>query len=262
MDLDHIKRTAIAAAYQGAEALRARFGKLTEIRKKGAIDLVTEADTASEGAIIQTLRQAFPEHAVMAEESGETAGDRDCLWIIDPLDGTTNFAHQIALFAVSIAFAHQGRLALGVVLNPLSGELFSAVEGRGASLNGRPIRVSPVSALRESLLVTGFPYNLAETMPALMGRFARCLEASQGVRRLGAAALDLCYVADGRFEAFWEENLKPWDTAAGVVIVREAGGVVTDFSNRPFTPQYPEILASNGRVHQAMIAQLGQKEVA
>jgi myo-inositol-1(or 4)-monophosphatase len=262
MDLDHIKRTAIAAAYQGAEALRARFGKLTEIRKKGAIDLVTEADTASEGAIIQTLRQAFPEHAVMAEESGETAGDRDCLWIIDPLDGTTNFAHQIALFAVSIAFAHQGRLALGVVLNPLSGELFSAIEGQGASLNGRPIRVSPVSALRESLLVTGFPYNLAETMPALMGRFARCLEASQGVRRLGAAALDLCYVADGRFEAFWEENLKPWDTAAGVVIVREAGGVVTDFSNRPFTPQYPEILASNGRVHQAMIAQLGQKEVA
>jgi myo-inositol-1(or 4)-monophosphatase len=262
MDLDHIKRTAIAAAYQGAEALRARFGKLTEIRKKGAIDLVTEADTASEGAIIQTLRHAFPEHAVMAEESGETAGDRDCLWIIDPLDGTTNFAHQIALFAVSIAFAHQGRLALGVVLNPLSGELFSAVEGQGASLNGRPIRVSPVSALRESLLVTGFPYNLAETMPALMGRFARCLEASQGVRRLGAAALDLCYVADGRFEAFWEENLKPWDTAAGVVIVREAGGVVTDFSNRPFTPQYPEILASNGRVHQAMIAQLGQKEVA
>jgi myo-inositol-1(or 4)-monophosphatase len=262
MDLDHIKRTAIAAAYQGAEALRARFGKLTEIRKKGAIDLVTEADTASEGAIIQTLRQAFPEHAFMAEESGETAGDRDCLWIIDPLDGTTNFAHQIALFAVSIAFAHQGRLAIGVVLNPLSGELFSAVEGRGASLNGRPIQVSPVSALRESLLVTGFPYNLAETMPALMGRFARCLEASQGVRRLGAAALDLCYVADGRFEAFWEENLKPWDTAAGVVIVREAGGVVTDFSNRPFTPQYPEILASNGRVHQAMIAQLGQKEVA
>ncbi len=257
MDLDDIKRTAVAAAYKGAEALRARFGKLTEIRKKGAVDLVTEADIASERAIIQTLRHAFPGHAVMAEESGETAGDRDCLWIIDPLDGTTNFAHQVALFAVSIAFAHQGRLALGVVFNPLSGELFSAVEGRGASLNGRPIRVSPVAELGESLLVTGFPYNFADAMPSLMGRFARCLKASQGVRRLGAAALDLCYVAAGRFEAFWEQNLKPWDTAAGVVIVREAGGIVTDFSNRPFVPQHPEILATNGRVHQAMIAQLG-----
>lgn len=261
MDLDHIKRTAIAAAFQGGEALRARFGKLTEIRKKGAIDLVTEADTASERVIIQTLRHAFPDHAIMAEESGETAGDPDFLWIIDPLDGTTNFAHQVGLFAVSIAFAHQGRLLAGIVLNPLSGELFSAVDGQGASLNGRPIRVSPVAALGESLLVTGFPYNFVEFMPVLMGRFARCLKASQGVRRLGAAALDLCYVASGRFEAFWEENLKPWDTAAGVVIVREAGGNVTDFSNRPFTPEKPEILATNGWVHQAMIAQLGHKEV-
>jgi myo-inositol-1(or 4)-monophosphatase len=261
MDLDDIKRTAIAAAFQGGEALRARFGKLTEIRKKGAIDLVTEADTASERVIIQTLRHAFPDHAIMAEESGETAGDPDFLWIIDPLDGTTNFAHQVGLFAVSIAFAHQGRLLAGIVLNPLSGELFSAVDGQGASLNGRPIRVSPVAALGESLLVTGFPYNFVEFMPVLMGRFARCLKASQGVRRLGAAALDLCYVASGRFEAFWEENLKPWDTAAGVVIVREAGGNVTDFSNRPFTPEKPEILATNGWVHQAMIAQLGHKEV-
>jgi myo-inositol-1(or 4)-monophosphatase len=248
MDLDHIKRTAIAAAFQGGEALRARFGKLTEIRKKGAIDLVTEADTASERVIIQTLRHAFPDHAIMAEESGETAGDPDFLWIIDPLDGTTNFAHQ-------------GRLLAGIVFNPLGGELFSAVDGQGASLNGRPIRVSPVAALGESLLVTGFPYNFVEFMPVLMGRFARCLKASQGVRRLGAAALDLCYVASGRFEAFWEENLKPWDTAAGVVIVREAGGNVTDFSNRPFTPEKPEILATNGWVHQAMIAQLGHKEV-
>ncbi|MFY9941833.1 MAG: inositol monophosphatase family protein [Desulfobacterales bacterium] len=261
MDLDDIKRTAIAAAFQGGEALRARFGKLTEIRKKGAIDLVTEADTASERVIIQTLRHAFPDHAIMAEESGETAGDPDFLWIIDPLDGTTNFAHQVGLFAVSIAFAHQGRLLAGIVLNPLSGELFSAVDGQGASLNGRPIRVSPVATLGESLLVTGFPYNFAEFMPVLMGRFARCLKASQGVRRLGAAALDLCYVASGRFEAFWEENLKPWDTAAGVVIVREAGGTVTDFSNRPFTPEKLEILATNGWVHQAMIAQLDHKEV-
>jgi myo-inositol-1(or 4)-monophosphatase len=261
MDLDHIKRTAIAAAFQGGEALRARFGKLTEIRKKGAIDLVTEADTASERVIIQTLRHAFPDHAIMAEESGETAGDPDFLWIIDPLDGTTNFAHQVGLFAVSIAFAHQGRLLAGIVFNPLGGELFSAVDGQGASLNGRPIRVSPVATLGESLLVTGFPYNFAEFMPVLMGRFARCLKASQGVRRLGAAALDLCYVASGRFEAFWEENLKPWDTAAGVVIVREAGGTVTDFSNRPFTPEKPEILATNGWVHQAMIAQLDHKEV-
>ncbi|MDZ7597140.1 MAG: inositol monophosphatase family protein [Desulfobacterales bacterium] len=260
MDLDHIKRIAIAAAYKGGEALRSRFGSVTDIRKKGAIDLVTEADTASERVIIQTLRHAFPDHAIMAEESGETAGDRDFLWVIDPLDGTTNFAHQVGLFAVSIAFAHQGRLVAGIVFNPLSGELFSAVDGQGASLNGRPIRVSPVATLGDSLLVTGFPYNFAESLPLLMTRFARCLKASQGVRRLGAAALDLCYVASGRFEAFWEENLKPWDTAAGVVIAREAGGTVTDFSNRPFTPEKPEILASNGWVHQAMIAQLEQKE--
>ena len=234
---------------------------MTEIRKKGAIDLVTEADTASEKVIIQTLRKPFPDHAIMAEESGETAGDQDCLWIVDPLDGTTNFAHQVGLFAVSIAFAHQGRLAVGVVLNPLSGELFTAAAGQGATLNGRSIRVSAVEDLGESLLVTGFPYNFAQFMPTMMGRFSRCLKASQGVRRLGAAALDLCYVASGRFEAFWEENLKPWDTAAGVLIAREAGGTVTDFSNRPFTPEMPEILASNGRIHRAMLSQLEGKEV-
>lgn len=254
MDLSAIRRIGVAAARNGAAVLMRHFGKITEINKKGAIDLVTAADIQSETAIIDTIKSRFPDHVIIAEESGETAGSQDVVWYIDPLDGTTNFAHQIGHFAVSIACLIQQRPAVGVVLNPIGGELFTAVDGGGAFFNNRPISVSTVSSLTDSLLVTGFPYNLHEYMDELMRTFADCLQAVQGIRRLGSAALDLCYVACGRFDGFWEQHLKPWDTLAGVLIAREAGGRVTDFSGLEYNRTHAEILASNGLIHPDMVA--------
>jgi myo-inositol-1(or 4)-monophosphatase len=192
----------------------------------------------------------------MAEESGVKPGNSDATWIIDPLDGTTNFAHQLPTFAVSIAFAERRKILAGVVLNPMTGELFTAAVGEPARLNDRPIRVSSVSAMRDSLLVTGFPYNIREILPSVMERFSKCLGRAQGIRRLGSAALDLCYVACGRFEGFWEENLKPWDTAAGALIAERAGAVITDFKNRPYTIDKTEIAATNGLIHDKLIEML------
>lgn len=257
MDLELIKRIATRAAQQAGEVIRPFHGNLKDVRKKGVIDLVTEADIASEKVIIEAIREAFPEHGILAEESGETRGDNRFQWIIDPLDGTTNFSHQLDIFAVSIAFALDGLPRVGVVFNPVSGELFEAVSGQGATLNGRTIRVSAQIQMEESLLVTGFPYNFKEMMPRLMTRFGKCLSASQGVRRLGSAALDLCFVACGRFDGFWEENLNPWDTAAGVLVLQEAGGETTDFSGRPFHVDMKEILATNGRIHEEMLSLMG-----
>ena len=187
-------------------------------------------------------------------------GKTGCQWIIDPLDGTTNFAHQLGLFSVSIAFVLDGNIAVGIVLNPESKELFTATAGKGADLNGRPINVSNTEAVSESLLVTGFPYNFKEIFNPLLARFSNCLRASQGVRRLGSAALDLCFVACGRFDGFWEQNLNPWDTAAGMLIAKEAGGKVTDFSNKPFSIDKNEILATNSKIHEEMISLLELKD--
>ncbi len=259
MNLEPIKRVAVAAAYKGARAIRPYYGRTTKINKKGAIDLVTEADTGSEKIIIETIRTRFSDHSILAEESGLNDRSTENKWIIDPLDGTTNFTHHLGLFTISIAFALNDDIAVGVVLNPVSGELFTAVKGKGATLNGKPIKVSGVEKISESLLVTGFPYNHKEIFKALMARFASCLKASQGVRRLGSAALDLCFVACGRFDGFWEQNLKPWDTAAGVLIAKEAGAVITDFSNRPFNIYEKEILATNGKIHKEMISLLELK---
>ena len=253
MNMDEIKRVGIAAARKAGTVLMAHFGNLTEVMKKGAIDLVTAADLESERVVIDTLRRSFPDHAFLAEESGlENASARKEQWIVDPLDGTTNFAHELGLFCVSIAFSSRDEILLGIVLNPVTKELFLAEKGKGASLNGSPICVSNVGKTSESLLVTGFPYNHPEIIDAIMARFKRCIGASQGVRRLGAAALDLCYVACGRFEGFWEQNLKPWDTAAGMLIVQEAGGIVTDFSGNPYDILGREILATNGKIHAEM----------
>lgn len=260
MDLEYVRNVGIAAAYEGGGILRSCLGNLSSIGKKGAIDLVTEADLGSEKQIIQTIRSRFPDHAVLAEESGENPGEPDCQWIIDPLDGTTNYAHQIPIFAVSIAFSYREEVVVGVVLNPVSGELFTAVKGKGAELNGRAIHVSESRDVSESLLVTGFPYDFKEIIDSVMGRFKSCLRASRGVRRLGAAALDLCFVACGRFDGFWEENLKPWDTAAGMVIAAEAGGRVTDFKGKAFDVQDREILATNGSIHREMMSLLALKE--
>ncbi|MDY6792183.1 MAG: inositol monophosphatase family protein [Thermodesulfobacteriota bacterium] len=260
MNFETVKRVAVAAAYKGARAIMPFYGRLLKINKKGAIDLVTEADTGSEKAIIKTIRTKFPGHSILAEESGLNKGNSENQWIIDPLDGTTNFTHKLDLFSISIAFALKGKIVVGVVLNPVSGELYTAIKDNGATLNGRPVKVSAVDQISESLLVTGFPYNHQKILKALMTRFTVCLKASQGVRRLGSAALDLCFVACGRFEGFWEQNLNPWDTAAGTLIAQEAGAVVTDFSNRPFDIYQKEILATNGRIHNAMLSLLELKD--
>ena len=249
MELKPIRAVALQAATQAGDVLRSHFGNLTDIRKKGVIDLVTEADLASEWEIISTIREAYPDHGILAEESGEVGSSSSARWIIDPLDGTTNFAHGLGIFSVSIAFALEGELQVGVVYNPVSGELFEAEAGSGAFLNGRRIAVSRHDRLEESLLVTGSPYCLRETLSPLVDRFSLVLAKAQGVRRLGSAALDLCFVACGRFDGFWEEHLKPWDTAAGTLILREAGGIVTDFSNSPFEVRMQEILATNGKIH-------------
>lgn len=253
MDLEYVKRVGIAAAYKSAEVIRAYLGRIPKIDKKGDIDLVTEADTGSEKTIIETIHGRFPDHAILAEESGLNQGATDYMWIIDPLDGTTNFAHQLGIFSVSIAFALRGDIVIGIVLNPITGELFTSTIDEGAALNGRPITVSNSKTVSESLLVTGFPYNLKKFLDPLITRFTNCLRSAQGVRRLGSAALDLCYVACGRFDGFWEQNLNPWDTAAGMLIAREAGGMVTDFGNGQFEIEGKEILATNGKIHMEML---------
>lgn len=254
MDLEKIQRTAIRAAYRAGRILNEHFGNVKQLTKKGAIDLVTEADLEAEQNIIATIREAYPSHSILAEESGLSGTNNTAKWIIDPLDGTTNYAHRLPIYAVSIAHTQNDKVVMGLVFNPASGELFTAVHGQGAQLNGDPIRVSSTGKLNDSLLVTGFPYTITTRNPRLtMARFERCLISAQGVRRLGSAALDLCYVACGRFEAFWEENLKPWDTAAGMCIVEEAGGKVTNYSGQPYLMEDWQILATNGNIHQEMM---------
>ena len=256
MDMNTIKRTGIKAAFEGGRILKSYFGNISDVRKKGLVDLVTEADTASEEIIIEIIRKAYPEHSILAEESGLDQEDMDHQWIIDPLHGTVNFAHQVPIFSISIAYAFKGTTIMGIVFNPVTGELFSAVAGEGAVLNNRPIRVSDTRIMQESLLATGFPYDLLSMFDIVTNRLENCLRAAQGIRRLGSAAIDICALACGRFDGFWEQNLHPWDTAAAVLIALEAGAVVTDFSGNPFTIDKKEILATNGKIHAEMLSLL------
>jgi myo-inositol-1(or 4)-monophosphatase len=260
MDLNHLKDVAVAAAFQAGRLIHAKLGRKIKIEHKGAIDLVTEVDRGAEALIVNTIQRCYGDHAILAEESGHAHGRKDRLWIVDPLDGTTNFAHGVKSCCVSIAFAAEGQVLVGVILDPFARELYVAIKDRGTSLNGRPLCVSATATLTESLLVTGFPYNIREKMATTMPRFNRCLAAAQGIRRLGSAALDLCYVAAGRFEAFWEQNLKPWDTAAGALMVTEAGGRVSGFDNENFDPYGKSILATNGQIHTPMLKLLQLKE--
>ena len=253
INLEDIKNTGIGAAYGSAEILRNHLGRLGRIQKKGPKDLVTEADLESEKHILETIRKKFPDHEILAEESGKTTQrDASFQWIVDPLDGTTNFAHQVPFFSISIAFAVSGEIRVGIVLNPVTGELFTAEKHNGAQLNGRKINVSSCRELSEALLVTGFPYDVKKNSRPYMARFENMLNAAIGVRRLGSAALDLCYVACGRLDGFWEEHLNPWDTAAGFLIAGEAGARTTDFQGNPYTIDKPEILATNGHIHDEM----------
>ena len=260
MDLNQLKSVALAAAYRSGAYIRSRLSAVRQIRHKGDIDLVTEVDLGSEERIIEVIQDAFPDHAILSEERGLIEGSEPYRWIIDPLDGTTNFAHGLTTCCVSIALAKHERTIIGIIWCPFSDELFSAVEGEGAYLNGRRLSVSNVDKVQDSLLVTGFPYCVKEILEPVMMRFTRCLAASQGIRRLGSAALDLGYVAAGRFEAFWEEHLHPWDVAAGHLLVTEAGGQVTNFDNHPFEVEMKSILASNGRIHHDMLNLLEVKE--
>ncbi|MGM0453525.1 MAG: inositol monophosphatase family protein [Thermodesulfobacteriota bacterium] len=259
LDLEHIQNVGIGAAYGSARILRDHLGHLESVEKKGPEDLVTTADWASERQILDTIRSHYGDHGILAEESGDLKNKSSRYqWIVDPLDGTTNFAHQLPIFSVSIAFAEAGQILVGVVLNPMTGELFTAIKGRGAARNGQAMSPSACGDLSESLLVTGFPYDVKSDMAPYMQRFSRCLQAAVGVRRLGSAALDLCFVACGRFEGFWEENLKPWDTAAGALIAEEAGGRVTDFAGNGYTVEKKQILATNGHIHDPLRAILNQ----
>ncbi len=262
LDLSFVRHAALAAAHEAGALLMDRLGNARVVKMKGAIDLVTEADLGAEKIILDRIARAFPDHAILAEEKGAKPGASPYTWIVDPLDGTTNYSHGVPLFAISMALARDTEILFGLVHNPATGELFMAEKGGGAFLNGRPIRVSGQAEISRSLLVTGFPYNLASMMDELMSRFTRCLAAAQGVRRLGSAALDLCFVAAGRFDGFWEQNLHPWDTAAGLIIVEEAGGRVTTFDRKPFTPDKKEILATNGLIHEMLSSVLTAEEVS
>ena len=228
--------------------------KLVEF--KGHANLVTIADKKSEELIIGGILNRYPSHSILAEESGATQPGASVKWIIDPLDGTTNFAHGYPFYCVSIAVEQNGEVVCGAVYDPVRDEMFSAARGAGAYRNGERLRVSEVTGLSQALLITGFPYNFRERLETVMGQFGKFLVASQAVRRGGSAALDLCYVASGRIDGFWELYLQPWDTAAGRVILEEAGGRVTDFKGGPFSIYMKEMLASNGLLHDEMRAVL------
>jgi len=242
---------AVEAALEAGGILAEEFQGPADISYKGDVDLVTQADRRSERAIVARLRSAFPEHAILAEEGGGQENASPYRWFVDPLDGTTNFAHGYPCFSVSIGLAAEGRMLAGVVYNPLSKELFAAQRGKGATLNGKPIRVSRIERLARSLLVTGFPTHKRTQNPNIHYYWDFTLK-SHGVRRDGSAAMDLAAVAAGRFEGFWEFGLKAWDTAAGLLLVQEAGGLVTDFHGRPYQPGGPVLLATNGLVHEEM----------
>lgn len=230
------------------------------IEYKAPINLVTDADRAAEQCVIDHIRTSFPTHRFLAEERGHVEeGQSPYLWIIDPLDGTTNFAHGYPVYCVSIGLEYEGRCVLGVVFDPSRNELFTAMEHQGAQLNGRSLHVSKAVTLDSSLLVTGFAYDIRETPRNNLDHFVKFALKAQGLRRTGSAALDLCYVAAGRFDGFWEVRLNPWDMAAGAVIVREAGGRLTDFNGNDLSIYGQELVASNGQIHKAMLAVLAQE---
>lgn len=246
---------AVEAAQSAGAYLKQHLGKVRSIERKGGEEknLVTEIDKASEELIISCIKKHFPAHDILAEESGtKNAAKSDYRWVIDPLDGTTNYTHGFPVFSVTIGLERKGVLECGVIFDPNTNELFTAERGKGAYLNGKRITVSKTESLQNSLLVTGFPYNIAENPHRAIERFVSFLMKSQAVRRMGSAALDLAYVACGRFDGFWEVALQPWDMAAGVLIVQEAGGKVTDFQGKPMDIYNKALLSSNGKIHEEM----------
>lgn len=248
MSEDYLE-VAIEIAQEAGKILREEFDRPAQISYKGDVDLVTQADKRSEEAIVSRLTKYFPEHSIAAEEGSGHESPSEFRWHVDPLDGTTNFAHGYPCFSVSIALARRGELLAGVVYNPFYEELFAAARGAGATLNDKRIYVSKVDALATSLLCTGFSVHKRQANPNIHYYWDFTLR-SHGVRRDGSAALDLASVAAGRFDGFWEFGLKPWDTAAGVLLVEEAGGKVSDFAGQPYQLGGPVVLATNGIIHE------------
>jgi myo-inositol-1(or 4)-monophosphatase len=250
---------AVDAARQAGQVLQecARTGFCVE--HKNVINLVTDADCRAEQRIIDVIQKAFPSHRILAEERGlAQPSPSPYQWVIDPLDGTTNFAHGFPAYCVSIGVEHEGRGLIGVVFDPTRDELFTARRGKGAFLNNAPITVSTADQLDRALLVTGFAYDIRDTPNNNLDHFVRFALKTQGLRRTGTAALDLCYVASGRFDGFWEVTLNPWDMAAGIVILEEAGGKVTNFRGETHSIYGKQLVASNGRIHRAMLDVLQQ----
>ena len=253
-------QAATVAARAAGRLLNSKAPQRKRITYKGKINLVTHVDSLSEQTIIKYLSKRFPDHSFLAEEGGATRGTTrsgsEYQWVVDPLDGTTNYVHGYRVYSVSIALRHLDSTVLGVVYDPNLDELFGAIKGHGAFLNGRPIGVSTTASLSRSLLATGFPYDVRESSNNNLDHFSNFAVRAQAVRRAGSAALDLCHVACGRLDGFWELKLQPWDTAAGELIVKEAGGKVTDFSGSAFDIFQKEIAASNGRIHKQMLKTL------
>lgn len=239
--------------------LRAFFGRDLQIRHKGEVDLVTEADEAAERLLVTKIETDFPGDGVLTEEGRNRRTDDPFRWIIDPLDGTTNFAHGLPHFATSIALEAAGEVVAGAIYDPIKDEFFSAEKGAGAFLNGRPIHLVQRSSLETCLCVSGFPYDRRRRLPELLGRVERALAHGQGFRRLGAASLDLAYIACGRLDVYWEDALHPWDVAAGVLLVREAGGVVTNLRGGTFELDSGEILATHPKLCDAVVAHILEK---
>ena len=246
--------TAIEAVVLAGDLQMARFGHDVAVNKKGAIDLVTDVDVAVERRFRELIAERFPDHQILAEElGGAVAAPAGPCWVFDPIDGTTNFAHGLPIFCASLALEIDGVAEVAAVFDPNRKELFTAERGGGARLNGRPLRVSDADRLVDAMLVTGFPYDVHARVDEIVGLFGAFVGRARAVRRLGSAAIDLCYVAAGRLDGFWESDLKPWDTAGGALIVAEAGGRVTNTDGERFTSRGGHVLATNGRLHEAML---------
>ncbi|MBY0547510.1 MAG: inositol monophosphatase [Candidatus Obscuribacterales bacterium] len=258
--LQKVKDTALKAARAAGAIQKERCGKIQSLDYKSAFNIVTDVDAASEKEVIRLIRESFPDHEILGEESGAHSTGSKCRWLIDPLDGTTNFAHSYPFFCVSIGYEEDGEMRLGVVFNPIADELFVAEKGKGATLNGQPIKVSAVSSLSTCLLATGFPPDSANARFTNITEFSRLTDLCHGVRRDGSAALDLCFVACGRLDGFWEFKLAPWDLAAGTLIVREAGGTVVSLTGGKFDMDSGHVLACNGLVTQEIVSALALEE--
>jgi myo-inositol-1(or 4)-monophosphatase len=247
--------TAIEAVVLAGDLQMAKFGTHLQIDKKGTIDLVTEVDVAVERAFRTMMGERFPDHQILAEEmGGAAAAPAGPCWVFDPIDGTTNYAHGLPIFCASLALEIDGVPEVAAVYDPNRKELFTAERGGGAFLNGVPLHVSSAEQLVDAMLVTGFPYDVHSRVEEIVGLFARFVGQARAVRRLGSAAIDLCWVAAGRMDAFWESDLKPWDIAGGALILAEAGGRLTNLDGQPFTSRGGQVLATNGQLHEAMLA--------